>query len=202
MSGVTRGAVAFWEAQREERRTWQQRTSAQSARANNSLELRLKGKRFVYNEEHHTAQDLSEWALRIRAPLQSDSFDRETMGDLLLRDGVAIIYRSNLRYAAAPEDAITIDMFDAAVMMPEEFTAGTAKPLLSRKSEQFNTMMVLREELPEFLIAKMDTLYVALKSCMPDRGKASFVITIPGVGAAYASGAMWVIITKEDLNGS
>lgn len=202
MSGVTRDAVAFWEAQREERSTWQQRTSAQSARANKSLELKFKGKRFGYNEARRTPQDLNEWALRYKASLQADSLERETMGDLLLRDGVAIIYRSSLRYAAAPEDAITIDMFDANVELPEEFTAGTAKPILLRKSEQFNTMMVLREELPEFLIAKMDTLYVALKSCMPDRSKASFVITIPGVGAAYASGAMWVIITKEDLNGS
>ena len=167
-----------------------------------AAELRFKGKRFAIDGGPRAIQDLGEWALRTTAPLQKDGLDWGIMGDLLLRDGVAIIYRSNLRYAAAPEDAITIDMFDANVKLPEEFTAGTATPILSRKSEQFNTMMVLREELPEFLIAKMDTLYVALKSCMPDRGKASFVITIPGVGAAYASGAMWVIITKEDLNGS
>lgn len=202
MSGVTRDAVAFWEAQREERRTWQQRTSAQSARANKGLELKFNGKRFAIDGGARSRQDLGEWALRTTAPLQKDGLDWDIMGDLLLRDGVAIIYRSNLRYVAAPEDAITIDMFDANVELPEEFTAGTAPPILSRKSEQFNTMMVLREELPEFLIAKMDTLYVALKSCMPDRVKASFVVTIPGVGAAYASGAMWVIITKEDLNGS
>lgn len=202
MSGVTRDAVAFWEAQREERRTWQRRTTAQSARANKSLELRFKGKRFVYNDARRTTQDLNEWALRYKASLQADSFDRETMGDLLLRDGVAIIYRSNLRYAAAPEDAITIDMFDAEVKLPEEFTSGSSKLSLVRRSEQFNTMMVLRDEIPPFLTAKMDTLYVALKSCQPERPSPSFVATIPGIGAAFATGAMWVCITKEDLNGS
>lgn len=191
-----------WAEKRRERVTWQQRTSQQSRQARKGPELAFSGKAFVECLDNFTRRDSVGWALRARNAANHEDRRGDVMGDLLLREGVAIIYKSKLRYAAAHEDAITIDMFDAEVKLPEEFTSGASKISLVRRSEQFNTMMVLRDEIPPFLTAKMDTLYVALKSCQPERPSPSFVATIPGIGAAFATGAMWVRITKEDLDGA
>lgn len=125
------------------------------------------------------------------------------MKDLTLKPGVAVVYRSALRYNNAPEDAITIDMFDASIpAMGEEVHNGRAAHKLTQNSQEMNTSMVFREEMPEFLPAKIDTLHVAFKAIHGDTFYVQQSVSVPGIGIAYGSGAKWIIITKEDLRGT
>lgn len=201
---ITRDVIAYWEAKREGRRSWQLRTAQQGKKMKEIEMSILAGSRFTKIRilPPMTTTTLS-WRQRdVPINRNSDRSD-DVMRDLILKPGVAVVYNSQLRYVNAPDEAITVDMFDASISsMGDEVEKATGARKLTQHSPEMWTSMVFREEMPDFLLGKIDTLHVTLKSMFGEPMPANSSVSVPGVGIAYGTGAKWIIITKEDLNGS
>lgn len=129
--------------------------------------------------------------------------EKDTIVSHKLYPGVGVVYPAAMRYANAPPDAITVDMFDAS--LPEIAEAGRYPETIPRMVDHnregargMTTTTLLREELPVKVQEKLATLDVVLASLREPASSFSFCIGVPGVGLAFATGARWVILTEED----
>lgn len=201
--GATAYNIERWLEQAATKRTWQQRTSVQGKKMKEIEMSKLAGQAFRRRLPQEAYNETASWRQRRTTDYPGNELEHDCMKDLTLKPGVAVVYRSALRYDRAPEDAITIDMFDASIgAMGEEVLIGRGTHKLTQNSQKMHTSMVFREEMPEFLRAKIDTLHVTFKSIHGDTLDVQQSVSVPGIGIAYGSGAKWIIITKEDLRGT
>lgn len=200
--GATAYNIERWLEQAATTRTWQQRTSVQGKKMKEIEMSKLAGQAFRRRLPQKAYNETASWRQRHTTDYPGNELEHDCMKDLTLKPGVAVVYRSALRYDRAPEEALTIDMFDATLPLTDEVLAGGKQPRMTQRSQELHTSMVFEDEIPEFLVGKMGVLRVTLQSLRPEKCDPGFLVAVPEVGVAYATGAFWILITEDDLKGT
>lgn len=184
--------IAAFQEERRLQKQWQHRNVQQGKRGAKENRMQIERRRFTQTTS--VLQLAEEVAQRIEYPKL-----RDPMQDIKLFPGIAVVYPSKVRYAAAHEDMLTVDMFDATIEdVTEVQTSQHHVPHMKHGSRPFETMTLMPDEVPPALQAKLAVLDVVRASLCP---QPSMRVHVPGVGLAFGTGVKWVIVTKEDCDG-
>lgn len=185
--------IAAFQEERRLQKQWQHRNVQQGLRGAKENRMQI------------ARRTLVQTASVLRMPeevVQRTSRERSegSMMDIKLFPGIAVVYPSKVRYAAAHEDMLTVDMFDAVIERVLEVTVSSGSvPAMKHGSRPFETMTLLPDEIPPALHAKLAVLDVVRASLCKSPGERA---QVPDVGIVFGTGVKWVIVTKEDCDGS